>query len=160
MTDTILFVQQPTFNHPLLSSLYLSPLFLSSTLFSCCSWQRWRRDFWVYHSSPRPPLLSVGESLPLLRAHPGCKRLAALSVAVFHSLRPSMRAIFSYSVYPALIKITALVSFSLRSLSCSLGLCVGWQLTHTHFLFFLLSTQIGIEPLKKSQKENRTEKLL
>lgn len=50
----ILFVQQPAFNHTLLSSFHLSPLFQSSTLFSSCSWQwRWK-DFWGYHSSSHP----------------------------------------------------------------------------------------------------------
>lgn len=70
VTDTILFVQQPAFNHPRLSSLHLSPVFLSPTLFSRCSWQWQRKDFWGYHSSSSPPLPSVSESLPLLLAHP------------------------------------------------------------------------------------------
>lgn len=118
----ILFVQQPTFNHPLLSSFSfsLSPFFLSSALFSCCSWQWWWKDFWGYHSSSRP-LLSVGESLPLLRAQPGCKKLAALSLAIFPSLHLSLRT--SFSVYSFLIKIATLASFSFTSLSYLLGLC-------------------------------------
>lgn len=84
----ILFVQQPAFNHTLLSSLYFSPLFQSSTLFSCCCWQWQWRDFWCHRSSTQPPLLCVSES-PLLPTHPCCSLLSrfsfSLSLSINHS---------------------------------------------------------------------------
>ncbi len=132
MTDMILFVQQPAFNHPLLYPLYFSPLFLSPTLFSRCSWQ-WRgKDFLGNHSSSRPPLLLVSESLPLLRARPGYKRLPAPYPWLFFVL--FLQATFSYSVYSSLIEITTCVTL----------LYITVLHTRESTTLFFSSTQIGI----------------
>ena len=143
----ILFVQQPVFNHapPLLPSISLSPLSVIRPflpLFLAVAVKRFLGLSFLF--SPSSSFLSVSVNHCLsLQAHPGCKRLSALSSS---SCVPSS----SQPVYSTLIKkITTAVSFSLL-LPISLSNAMVKLAAHAWFI----SPRLRLELLLSSMDTN------